>query len=48
MQQFLKSACRAARAEIVAAEFFEKFLIRVDDAESAECAYDFFTLDSAG
>ena len=42
MQQFLKSECRAARAEIVAAEFFEKFFVRVDDADTVECAVAFF------
>ena len=40
MQQFLKSACRAARAEIVAAELFEKFLVRVNDADTAERTLD--------
>jgi hypothetical protein len=35
MQQFLKAAARAARAEVVAAEFFEKFFIGVNDAVAA-------------
>ena len=48
MQQFLKSARRAARAEIVTAELFENYLVRVDDANTTECAYEFLTLDSEG
>ena len=34
MQQFLKPAARATRAEIVAAEFFKKFLLTVNDAKA--------------
>lgn len=34
MQQFLKPAARAARAEIIATEFLVKDLVSVDDSET--------------
>jgi hypothetical protein len=36
MQQFLKSSRGAAGAGVVAAEFFEKLFVRIDDPDSAE------------
>lgn len=40
MQQFLKSARGAARAQIVAAQLFQQLLAAVDDARSADGALD--------
>ena len=38
MQQFLKSACGAARAEVVTAQLFQQLFAVVDGADSAEGA----------
>jgi hypothetical protein len=35
MQHFLKPAAGAARAGIVPAEFFDEFLVAMDDSEAA-------------
>ena len=40
MQQFLKSAGRAAGAEVVATQFFEEFFVLSDDADGTAGAFD--------
>ena len=40
MQQFLKSAGGTARTQIVAAQLLQQLFVAVDDAQSAERAFD--------